>query len=127
MRIAGLIAVFMVLGGCEMVEPDYVALQREPDDILAPAWAERTPSFSDMMKVYPEAALDAGIESLVKLPCVVLADWTFACEPGWEEQPGYGFSEAAIRVSKIFAIRKDNSYGVTPGARVTLPIRFVVG
>lgn len=125
------VGVLLVLAACEtaplpLPPPPPVSVPLEPDLILTPAWAERAPTSADVMRVYPPAALRAGVTSRVRLVCDVLDDWTLGCEQNWEEAPGYGFGEAAMIVSRLFVVKRDNALGVEPGERVALPIRFVL-
>ena len=98
----------------------------EPTDtVITPAWAERAPSAGDIMRLYPVEALNQAIEGVAYLNCTVTASRALDCVEGTQTTPGYGFGPAAVKVSRLFAV-KEGYPGVEPGVAVRLPVRFEV-
>ena len=95
------------------------------DTVLTPSWAERAPTAADVMKVYPMRTLSEAIEGIAYLNCTVKETRALDCVEGTETPVGYGFSSAALQISRLFVVREDYP-GVTPGMAVRLPVRFKV-
>ncbi|MDE2355456.1 MAG: TonB family protein [Alphaproteobacteria bacterium] len=93
-----------------------------PDPGL-PRWVER-PSGDDVVQVYPEAAIRAGVSGRVVMKCAV--DQTGAlrdCAIVSESPAGYGFGAAALELAQKFAMTPMPDAG--PGrATITIPIQF---
>jgi protein TonB len=88
-------------------------------------WLER-PNAEDFALYYPEAAVDRGQGGRVTLDCVVAAHGRIACRVTSEDPPGWGFGEAALRISMHFRMAPATRDGrPTSGGRVRVPIRFV--
>lgn len=97
-----------------------------PSIITNPQWLER-PSGRDFERYYPPRALERGQEGRVNLACVVAADGRISCTVTSESPEGWGFGEAAIRISRHFRMSPQTRDGVaTSGGRVNVPIRFNV-
>jgi len=95
-----------------------------PSVITNPQWVER-PSGRDFERYYPNRALERGQEGSVTLSCVVAADGRIACTVSREDPTGWGFGEAALRISRHFRMAPATRDGVpTSGGRVNVPIRF---
>lgn len=95
-----------------------------PSVITNPTWLER-PDARDFARFYPPRALERGQEARVMLACVVAADGRIACTVTSEDPQGWGFGEAAIRISRSFRMAPATRDGVpTSGGRVNVPIRF---
>jgi periplasmic protein TonB len=124
-----LACVAMMAAGCEMFdEGDDYEYVREDDTIVAPAWAERSPTAADIRRVYPQVALDAGIEARVILLCTVQASRDLACTVDSEGTTGYGFGQAALSVARLFRVKPAEPDAPTAvGRMVRVPIRFAVG
>ena len=94
----------------------------------SPDWL-RLPTGNDVVHYYPEQARLKSIGGRAVISCKVSADLHVeACTVISEDPPGFGFGDAAIKLSKLF-IMKPNGRDGTPaviGASVTLPIRFEV-
>ncbi len=125
----GLIGMALLLAvACEAV-PVEPAIAWTPtqiaDTVLTPAWAERAPTAQDIMKVYPMRALNEAVGGIAYLNCTVKETRALDCIEGSETPAGYGFSSAALRVSRLFVVREDYP-GVAPGMAVRLPVRFEV-
>ena len=95
------------------------------DTVLTPSWAERAPTAADVMKIYPMRALSEAIEGIAYLNCTVKETRALDCVEGTETPVGYGFSSAALQISRLFVVREDYP-GVAPGMAVRLPVRFKV-
>ncbi len=97
-----------------------------PSVITNPTWLER-PNARDFARYYPERALERGQEGRVNLACIVAADGLIACTVTSEDPAGWGFGEAAIRISRHFRMAPATRDGAaTSGGRVNVPIRFNV-
>ena len=66
-----------------------------------------------------------AIEGIAYLNCTVKETRALDCVEGMETPVGYGFSSAALQISRLFVVREDYP-GVTPGMAVRLPVRFKV-
>ncbi len=97
-----------------------------PSVITNPTWLER-PNARDFARYYPERALERGQEGRVNLACIVAADGRISCSVTSEDPSGWGFGEAALRISRHFRMSPQTRDGVaTSGGRVNVPIRFNV-
>lgn len=94
-------------------------------DVVLPDWAERMPTEADFRNVYPVRALDAEIEGVVRLSCIVLEDRHVDCSVASEPSPGVGFGPAAMRLAPLFVIREGHPAAVT-GGQVVIPVRFAL-
>ena len=128
----GLIGMALLLAvACEAVPVEPAIAWAPPpspqitDTVLTPSWAERAPTAADVMKVYPMGALSEAIEGIAYLNCTVKETRALDCVEGMETPVGYGFSSAALQISRLFVVREDYP-GVTPGMAVRLPVRFKV-
>jgi protein TonB len=82
---------------------------------------DQIPTSEDMAKLYPEKALDVGKEGGATLQCVVTKARALTnCTVASETPEGYGFGEAALKLSKLFRMKS----GAKPGSHITLPIQF---
>ena len=125
----GLIGMALPLAvACEAVPVEPAIAWTPPqiaDTVLTPAWAERAPTAQDIMRVYPMRALSEAIEGIAYLNCTVKETRALDCLEGSETPAGYGFSSAALQVSRLFVVKADYP-GVAPGKAVRLPVRFEV-
>ncbi len=98
-----------------------------PDIITNPQWIER-PSGRDFAREYPSRALERGREGRVVLDCVVRADGRINCTVVSEDPSGWGFGEAAVRISRSFKIAPRLENGApAEGGRLRVPITFRLG
>jgi len=90
-------------------------------------WLER-PSAQDFSRYYPRRALDREQEGRVTLDCLVAADGRISCTVISEDPSGWGFGEAAIRISRNFRAAAQTDDGrPTSGGRTRVPITFRLG
>ncbi|MGE0830138.1 MAG: energy transducer TonB [Hyphomonadaceae bacterium] len=97
-----------------------------PPVITNPTWVER-PDGADFARYYPERALERERTGSVTLDCVVNANGRISCSVASEDPPGWGFGDAAVRISRSFrmAPRLENGQP-SEGGRVRVPIRFAL-
>lgn len=92
--------------------------------ISEPQWIDR-PSQREVNRYYPSRALELGEEGRVLLECIAAPDGRIACVVMADENPQFGFGDAALRVSRRFRVAPVTRDGEpTPGGRLELPIRF---
>jgi hypothetical protein len=97
-----------------------------PDTANWPPWAEKAPGPGDYLRVYPAKAKALGAASSVRLACTILRDRRLDCATQWEQHPGQGFGEAALKVSKLYVVKKSIEPDLQPGKIVIVPVRFAV-
>ncbi|MGA0603009.1 energy transducer TonB [Caulobacter sp. KR2-114] len=80
----------------------------------------------DIMRYYPERAQRLGVEGKAVISCTVNAEGRLAdCAVVSEDPPGFGFGDAAVKMSSIFKMRPKAQNGIpVGGGKVTIPIRF---
>lgn len=100
---------------------------RPPADpvIRNPQWISR-PSAAELMRAYPDRALERGVSGSATLSCGVRADGAMTgCTIASETPSGQGFGRAAMSLSRDFRISPRTVDGTAiEGARVSIPIRF---
>lgn len=90
-------------------------------------WLQR-PSSQDFNRYYPSRAMEREQEGRVILDCLVSADGRIACSVISENPTGWGFGEAAVRISRNFRAAAQTSDGrPTSGGRTRVPITFQLG
>jgi hypothetical protein len=97
-----------------------------PDTASWPPWAEKAPGPDDYLRVYPQKAKELGAESSVRLACTIKRDRKLDCVTEWEQHPGRGFGEAALKVSKLYVVKKSIEPEIQPGKIVIVPVRFQI-
>jgi len=97
-----------------------------PDTASWPPWAEKAPGASDYLRVYPAKAKELGAESSVRLACTIRRDRKLDCVTQWEQHPGQGFGDAALKVSQLYVVKKSIEPELQPGKIVIVPIRFQI-
>jgi TonB family protein len=88
----------------------------------------REPNARDFARYYPEDALDEGQSGRVVLDCIVASNGRLNCSIADESPSGYGFGEAAIRISRqarIHPMLPDGSSAA--GRHLRLPLSFRAG
>ena len=87
-------------------------------------WLQR-PSGQDYVRYYPSRAMDRNQEGHVSLDCIVSADGRISCSVASEDPAGWGFGEAALRISHYFRMAAQTSDGrPTSGGRARVGITF---
>ena len=95
-----------------------------PAVITNPQWIER-PNGRDFAREYPERALERERSGRVVLDCVVGSSGRISCSVASEDPSGWGFGDAAIRISRRFRMSPQTVNGEpTEGGRVRVPITF---
>ncbi len=95
-----------------------------PAMLTGMVWLQR-PSSQDFNRYYPTRAMEREQEGRVVLDCIVSADGRIACTVVSEDPTGWGFGEAAIRISRNFRAAAQTSDGrATTGGRTRVPITF---
>lgn len=96
-----------------------------PSPVLTGAVWLRRPGAGDFDRHYPSRAMDREQEGRVVLDCLVGADGRIACSVSSEDPSGWGFGEAALRISRSFQMAAQTSSGQpTSGGRIRVPITF---
>ena len=103
--------------------PPVKATPQPPAVITNPRW-ERQPSAEQLMRAYPDRALRAEAGGRVSLNCLVQPNGRVADCRVTNETPGYGFGEAAQRLTRHFQISPRTVDGAAVGSRVNIAIRF---
>lgn len=112
-------AALLACAACASMDP--------PDETNLPPWAEKAPGASDYLRVYPQKAKDLGAESTVRLACTIRKDRKLDCVTNWEQHPGQGFGDAALKVSKLYLVKKTIEPELQPGKIIIVPVRFAIG
>lgn len=99
-----------------------------PPVITRPDWA-RLPDARDLERFYPPRAREQEVEGRSTIRCSVTAQGTLVdCSVVSESPDGYGFGEAAVRMSSRFRMRPRTIDGQpVEGGTVTVPIRWQLG
>ena len=83
------------------------------------------PDLDHYASLYPAQAQRQNVESRVILRCRV--DQTYRlrdCNTAWEERPGYGFGDAALKIASRTTLPDKDRPKVTPGQIVNFPVAF---
>lgn len=93
--------------------------------VEAPEWA-RKPSDEEVRYAYPEAAKALRLTAKVVLACEVEIDMTVInCIVEESSTPGYGFEDAALRLTRKFRLHPQYEDNVAIArAKVRIPINF---
>jgi TonB family protein len=97
-----------------------------PAIMTAPTWLAQ-PTAQDFSRYYPPRAFDEGVSGSATVDCLVDGAGLLACTVVSEEPEGYGFGEAALRISRHFRVAPETRDGrSTVGARIRRTIRFAI-
>ena len=98
-----------------------------PAVLTGMVWLQR-PSSQDFNRFYPTRALEREQEGRVMLDCLVDGGGRISCTVISEDPSGWGFGEAALRISRNFRAAAQTSDGrPTTGGRTRVPISFRLG
>jgi periplasmic protein TonB len=98
-----------------------------PAVLTGMVWLQR-PSSQDFSRYYPPRALEREQEGRVMLDCLVDGSGRISCTVISEDPDGWGFGEAALRISRNFRAAAQTSDGrATSGGRTRVPITFRLG
>ncbi|MBC7769459.1 MAG: energy transducer TonB [Phycisphaerales bacterium] len=90
-------------------------------------WAEQQPSAADFRETYPVSALANGLEGYVTLLCTITDERKLDCALETETPQDQGFGEAALRLSRLYVVRRvEEEPRAVIGSRVRVPIRYVL-
>jgi TonB family protein len=100
-------------------------LVAEKDLTSAPDWL-RKPDSSEMEQYFPERAQRQGISGFAVITCISYPDNRVRnCKVGAEGPHGYGFGNAAIRISRKMRFRPGRDAQGAVHATVRVPLNFV--
>ena len=95
------------------------------ENIILPNWVESGPSATDVRDAYPGPAYAEGVQGLVMLVCRILENRRLACVVDREAPQGYGFGDAALRLSRLIVTKPlSGDPRLLVGSRIAVPIRF---
>lgn len=102
-----------------VAEPPAVRIIRNP------SWVSQ-PTGEQMMRAYPDRALQRGLAGSVSLNCLVEANGRVSgCSVTSETPAGNGFGRSAQQLSRFFQINPRTVDGAAEGSRVAINLRFV--
>ena len=98
---------------------------RDLDEYRRSPWSEM-PGGQDFARAYPSRAMSRRLGGRAMLICTIRADRRIDCVTDTEDPPGHGFGEAAVEVSRSFALAPEflGQPGYAPGDRIRVPIAF---
>jgi protein TonB len=93
--------------------------------IRNPSWVSQ-PTGEQLMRAYPDRALERGLAGSAALNCMVEANGSVSgCSITGETPAGQGFGRAAQQLSRYFRINPRTVDGAAEGSRVAINLRFV--
>ena len=95
-----------------------------PPSIVNPEWL-RKPTGEDLTQYYPEAAQREALDGRATISCAVSeAGDVERCSVISESPEGYGFGQAALKLSPLFKMRPKSQDGIPVEGSVRIPIVF---
>jgi TonB family protein len=121
--IARVVVIFFGIAGVMLSS---LSVAQTTSTIERPQWIER-PTGDDFMRYYPEAALNQSVTGRAVLECTAGGDGRVNCGVVEETPTGWGFGDAAVRISRAFRMSAQLPDGTSvAGGRVRIPIRFML-
>lgn len=93
----------------------------QPPVVTDPSWTRRP---RNLERFYPVRARQLGIEGEVTLDCVVSAEGALGCVVARETPPGWGFGDAALRISREHRMVPATREGQPVEARYRMRLPF---
>jgi protein TonB len=91
---------------------------------FTPDWSQ-TPSAQQVESVYPVRAIRMEVEGKAELRCKLTQTGALAdCAVTSDGPDGYGFGQAALKLSEHFALRQTAAGGPAPGDTVVIGVPF---
>ena len=104
-------------------DPDFPTVSNS-FELTNPRWINR-PGARDVARYYPRQALDRGQSGRVTLDCEARASGALDCSVANEDPGGYGFGDAALRISRGMRVASTTSDGRSvEGGHVRVPLTF---
>ncbi|MES1156209.1 MAG: TonB family protein [Alphaproteobacteria bacterium] len=101
--------------------PTDIAVGQGPVEITSPRWTRRP---SGLDRYYPPRALARGMEGEATLDCIVRITGALDCAIVSETPQGWGFGEAALRISRDYAMVPAMRDGVAVEGRYRMRAPF---
>lgn len=97
----------------------------KPSVITMPSW-KKHPTGDQLNSAFPKRAWKENVEGRAQIRCIVNAEGVMTeCKVVSETPEGYGFGEAALKLSRYFVMRPTTIDGVpVTGASVNIGIPF---
>lgn len=100
-----------------------VASAQEPPRDAPLTWLQQ-PTGEDLVKHYPEAATVQSVEGVATIECMLETDASLRCVVTAESPQGWGFGDAAMRISQEFRVQPAIQNGQPQRGRIRRTIRF---
>lgn len=92
---------------------------------LACGLISQSASSEELLRYYPEQAARLNIEGIASLHCTVTVAGTLTdCSVLAEDPPGFGFGEAALKMTPQFKMRPASAVATPAQSDVKIPVRF---
>lgn len=92
--------------------------------IREPQWTQR-PTPAQIAQLKPAASADFKLSAVASLWCVAQADGSLgACQIDWQDPPGMGFGEAAMKAAPLFRMAPSDRLGSIEGRPVQAQINW---
>lgn len=92
-----------------------------PVEITSPRWT-RVPS--NLERFYPQRSIQRGVEGRAVLDCAVSVTGSLSCTIVSETPAGYGFGDAALRISREYSMAPATADGLPVPGRYRMDVPF---